>query len=190
MTGEKTVRTSERLNKTTPTVELNSDEFKIIQSQIATLSQQLSIAQAIVNKEKNRTEELSNMQTRLQADFDNYRKRTAESSKKLKEEGYCECIEKVLPLTDVMDQAIAMIKDEQTAEGLKMMLKQFMDTLSGLGVAEIPALGQQFDPNLHNAVMNVEVEDKSKANTIVEVFQKGYRIGDRILRYSVVKVGK
>ena len=171
-------------------VELNPEEFKTIQAQIANLTQQLSIAQTVSNKEKARSEELSHLAARLQADFDNYRKRTTENMKKLKEEGSVEVIEKIIPLTDTLLQAVTMVSDESTAEGLRMVLKQFMNTLEGFGVTEIPALGEKFDPNLHDAVTDVKVKDASNVNVIVEVFQKGYRIGDRIIRYSKVKVGK
>ena len=87
-----------------------------------------------------------------------------------------------------MKQAIQSIPDEKVADGVKMIYRQIVDVLSAFGVEEIPALGEQFDPNLHNAVMQVKTTDPSKANMVVEVFNKGYRMGERILRHSVVKV--
>ena len=147
-----------------PMVELQQEEYKSLQAQIATASQQLSIAQAIAVKEKSRSEELSNLVNRMQADFDNYRKRMNESNKRLKEDGICAVLEKLIPALDVLKQAIQSIPDEKVA------------------------LGEQFDPNLHNAVMQVKTTDPSKANMVVEVFNKGYRMGERILRHSVVKV--
>lgn len=171
-------------------VELNPDEFKVIQAQIANLNQQLGIVQAVALKEKNRADELNNLVTRLQADFDNYRKRTNENNQKLKEDGIVEAVKKIIPLLDILRQAIAITQDEKTVEGLKMMAKQFSDGLGSLGVTEIPSLGEQFDPNLHEAVMQVKVKDSANINIIVEVFQKGYRLGERIIRHSVVKVGK
>jgi molecular chaperone GrpE len=182
------IRTIDR-KPTIPTVELNPEEFKVIQAQIATLNQQLSIAQAIAAKEKNRSDELNNLLNRLQADFDNYRKRTAENNQKLKEDGVVDAVKKIIPLTDTLRQAIAMTPDEKIAEGLKMVSKQFTDAMGSLGVTEIAALGEQFDPNLHEAVMQVKVKDDSNVNVIVEVFQKGYRLGERVIRHSVVKVG-
>ena len=160
------------------------------QAQIDALMQQLSVAQAIAAKEKSRSEELSNLVNRLQADFDNYRKRNADLNKKQKEDGMVVIIEKVIPVLDVLKQAITMITDEKVAEGVKMIYRQINEMLATFGVSEIPALGEQFDPNLHNAIMQVKVKDPSKVNTVVEVFQKGYRMGDRIIRYSVVKVAK
>lgn len=160
------------------------------QSQIAALMQQLTVAQAIAVKEKNRSEELANLVNRMQADFDNYRKRNAEINKKQKEDGMVSVFEKVIPVLDVLKQAISMITDEKVAEGVKMIYRQITEMLSGFGVTEIPALGEQFDPNLHNAIMQVKVKDPDKVNMVVEVFQKGYRMGERIIRHSVVKVAK
>ena len=124
----------------------------------------------------------------MQADFDNYRKRVNENNKKLKEDGVCVVLEKLIPELDVLKQAIQSITDERVAEGVKMIYRQILDILTAFGVEEIPALGMQFDPNLHNAVMNVKTTDPSKLNMVVEVFNKGYKLGDRILRHSVVKV--
>lgn len=160
------------------------------QSQMAALMQQLGVAQAIAVKEKNRSEELANLVNRMQADFDNYRKRNAELNKKQREDGMVAVFEKIVPVLDVLKQAISMISDEKVAEGVKMIYRQITEMLSGFGVTEIPALGEQFDPNLHNAIMQVKVKDADKVNMVVEVFQKGYRMGDRIIRHSVVKVAK
>ncbi len=160
------------------------------QAQLSALMQQLAVAQTIATKERNRSEELANLVNRMQADFDNYRKRNAELNKKQKEDGMVAVIEKVIPVLDVLKQAISMITDEKVAEGVKMIYRQITEMLSNFGVSEIPALGEQFDPNLHNAIMQVKVKDPDKVNMVVEVFQKGYRMGERIIRHSVVKVAK
>ncbi len=184
MNDEKTRERTREL----PVIEMQQEEYKALQNQIAAAAQQLSIAQAIAVKEKSRSEELSNLVNRMQADFDNYRKRMNENNKKLKEDGICAVLEKLIPELDVLKQAIQTITDANVAEGVKMIYRQIVDILSAFGVEEIPALGEQFDPNLHNAVMQVKANDPSKANMIVEVFNKGYKLGDRILRHSVVKV--
>ena len=171
-----------------PMVELQQEEYKALQNQLATVMQQLSIAQAIAVKEKSRSEELANLVNRIQADFDNYRKRVNESNKKLKEDGICAVLEKLVPELDVLKQAVQSIPDEKVAEGVKMIYRQILDILTAFNVEEIPALGTQFDPNLHNAIMSVKANNPSQVNMVVEVFQKGYRLGDRILRHSVVKV--
>ena len=175
-------------------VQERSDDAKAqlqnAQTQLSALMQQLAVAQTIATKERNRSEELANLVNRMQADFDNYRKRNAELNKKQKEDGMVAVIEKVIPVLDVLKQAISMITDEKVAEGVKMIYRQITEMLSNFGVSEIPALGEQFDPNLHNAIMQVKVKDPDKVNMVVEVFQKGYRMGERIIRHSVVKVAK
>lgn len=176
--------------KELPNVELKQEEIKAMQEQIETLTQQVAIAQAIAAKEKSRSEEISNLAKRLQADFDNYRKRNQDITKRQKEDGIVTVIEKILPILDVLKQAIAMIADEKVAEGVKMIYRQILDMFTAFNITEIPALGEEFDPNLHNAVMQVKVKDAEKANTVVEVFNKGYRMGERIIRHSVVKVAK
>lgn len=171
-------------------VELKQEEYKTIQSQIANLSQQLSVVQAVANKERSRSEELVNLVNRMQADFENYRKRTNDSNKKVKEDGMVEVIEKLLPILDVLKQAIMMITDEKVADGVKMIYRQITDMLWQFGVTEIPALGLPFDPTVHNAIMQVKVKDEDKVGLVVEVFNKGYKLGDRLLRPSIVKVAK
>ena len=171
-------------------VELKQDEYKAIQTQLAGLTQQLQIAQTVATKEKSRSEELGNLVSRMQADFDNYRKRTNELNKRTKEDGIVEVVEKLLPILDNLRLAIQAISDSNIAEGIKMIYRQITDMLGTFNVTEIPALGEQFDPNLHNAVMQVKVEDPAQANMVIEVMQKGYKMGDRIIRHSVVKVAK
>ena len=150
MNDEKTRERTREL----PVVEMQQEEYKAMQNQMAAVSQQLSIAQAIAVKEKARSEELSNLVNRMQADFDNYRKRMNENNKKLKEDGICAVLERIIPELDVLKQAIQSINDEKIAEGVKMIYRQVVDILTAFGVEEIPALGMQFDPNLHNAVMH------------------------------------
>ena len=161
-----------------------------IQVQVNGLAQQLQIAQTVATKEKSRSEELSNLVVRMQADFDNYRKRNNEQMKHNKEDGIVDVVEKLLPVLDNMKRAILMIQDEKVAEGVKMIYRQIVEVMGAFGITEIPARGEQFDPNLHNAVQQVKVKDSSKVNMVVEVLQKGYRMGDRVIRHSVVTVAK
>ena len=110
------------------------DEYKTLQDRVATVSQQLGIAQAIAVKEKARSEELSNLVNRMQADFDNYRKRVNENNKKLKEDGICAVLERLIPELDVLKQAIQSIPDEKVAEGVKMIYKHILDVITAFGV--------------------------------------------------------
>lgn len=204
-------------------IELKQEEYKAIQAQVANLTQQVQIAQTVATKEKSRAEEFGNLVVRMQADFDNYRKRNNEQMKHNKEDGAVEVVEKLLPVLDDMKRAIMMIQEEQAnlasktpqappenateaqpaaaekqpadvvkqvGDGVKMIYRKITDMLASINVTEIPALGEQFDPNLHNAIQQVKVKDPTKVNMVVEVYQKGYRMGDRVIRHSVVTVAK
>lgn len=123
---------------------------------------------------------------RVQAEFDNYRKRTADAVKNARADGADDVLEAFLPVADAVEIAIGMISDEATLKGVKLIEKQFKDLFSKYGVEEIEALGQEFDPAFHNAVM--QVEDSENAGKVVEVVRKGYKRAGRIIRYAMVKV--
>lgn len=155
---------------------------------VLSLSEEVEVAKTIAAKEKSRADDMKNLSDRLQADFDNYRKRTNENVKKIKEDAAAEVIEKFLPCLDSLNHGIASIKDAKTLEGVKLILRQFKDILASLNVEEIAALNEPFDPNLHNAVMQVPAKVKEEEHTVAEVFTPGYKIGDKVIRHSVVKV--
>lgn len=181
-TDETSADTSEDVIQITQT---DLDNFK---AKLGELSARFAAAQAEAAREKARADDLNGMASRLQADFDNYRKRTNETNKRVREEGVCAVLEKLLPLGDVIAQALRMISDEKVAEGVRMIARSLDGLLAGFGVEEIDALGQPFDPNLHNAVMRADPDGETAADTVVEVFTKGYKLGDKVLRPAVVKV--
>lgn len=156
---------------------------------IGELKQQLTDTVTAAEKEAEKAKELQNSFLRLQADFDNYRKRTAQQIDRIRGDSVADVIVKIIPILDVVQQALQMITDEKVATGIGMIETQISDTLKGFGVTEIAALGKPFDPNYHNAMMQVKVSNPDQEGMVVEVFQKGYQIGDKILRHSVVKVG-
>ncbi len=130
------------------------------------------------------------------AEFDNYKKRTAKEREDLYATAVCDTVEKILPVRDNLERAIAAASEsadgtdgaETTmADGVKMILKQLDEVLTALGVEEIKAVGEQFDPEKHNAVMHEE-NDSCGENTITEEFMKGYTCKDRVVRHSMVKV--
>ena len=125
---------------------------------------------------------------RLAAEYDNYRKRTAKEKESVYGDAKADTIKPLLAVYDNLERGIAQY-DEADAhrQGLELILRQFTETLTKLGVTEIEAKGQPFDPGLHNAVMHVEDESAGE-NTVVEVFQKGFMIGDKVLRFAMVKV--
>ncbi len=127
---------------------------------------------------------------RLYAEYDNFRRRSQKEKEGIYADAYIDALCAILPVLDNLERAAAAADgDEESpmAKGLALTLKSFADTLAKLGVSEIPALGEKFDPNVHNAVMHIE-DESLEENTVVEVFMKGYIKGDKVLRHSMVKV--
>lgn len=127
---------------------------------------------------------------RLAAEFDNYKKRTAKEKERLYQEAICDTVSKLLPVVDNFVRALNAIDTEDHKsfrEGVTLVAKQLDDVLANIGVEKIEALGCDFDPNIHNAVMHVE-DDTVGENTIVEELQTGYQYKDQVIRYSMVKV--
>ena len=136
-------------------------------------------------------EELSDKLLRQMAEFDNFRKRTEKEKSAMYEIGAKDIIEKLLPVVDNFERGFTTVAEEDKEDafvtGMEMVYKQLMTMLEGVGVKPIEAVGQEFNPDLHNAVMHVEDETVGE-NIIVEEFQKGYTYRDSVVRYSMVKV--
>lgn len=141
-----------------------------------------------LEEEKKKTQEMKELAQRVQADFENYRKRTQDASKHARQDAEDDILTDLLVVLDSFDRAIVQISDEGLLEGLGKIKKLFTNFLEGKGVEEIVAEGEVFNPMLHNAVMTIE--DKENEDKIVEVLQKGYKRGNRILRAPLVKVAK
>ncbi len=125
---------------------------------------------------------------RLAAEYDNFRKRSQREREATYNDAAANTIKAFIPVLDNLERALAAVGgDEANRKGIELTHKQFIDTLDKLGVKEIPAKGETFDPNLHNAVMHIEDETIDE-QTVVEVFEKGYIMGDRVIRYAMVKV--
>ena len=127
---------------------------------------------------------------RVCAEYDNFRKRSAKEREGVYSDAYVDALTQILPILDNLERAAQYSGDDSDhplAKGLELTLKSFSEVMEKMGVKEIEALGQKFDPNVHNAVMHVEDESFGE-NEIVEVFMKGYIRGDKVLRYSMVKV--
>ncbi|OUN10721.1 nucleotide exchange factor GrpE [Flavonifractor sp. An91] len=125
---------------------------------------------------------------RLAAEYDNYRRRSQKEKESAWADSKAETAAAFLPVYDNLERALKQeTADEAYKKGVEMTMTQLKEVLSKLGIEEIPALGQTFDPNLHNAVMHVEDENAGE-NTIVEVFQSGFRSGDKVIRFAMVKV--
>ena len=124
---------------------------------------------------------------RLAAEYDNFRRRTAQEQERIYGDAYAAALSTMFPVVDNLERAAQYSDGESVAKGVAMILKSVEETLQKLGVTEIESLGKTFDPTYHNAVLHVE-DDAFGENEIVEVLQKGYMKGDRVLRYAMVKV--
>ncbi len=125
---------------------------------------------------------------RLMAEYDNFRKRSQKEKESLYGDIKANAVKEFLPVYDNLVRALAAeTADEAYRKGVEMIMAQFNKTLEKLGVTEIKCLGEKFDPQFHNAVMHVDDEEKGE-NEIVEVFQKGFMLGDKVIRFAMVKV--
>ena len=126
---------------------------------------------------------------RLAAEYDNYRKRTAKEKENIYADAKIETLTAMLPVYDNLERALMQFGDDDSPhrKGVEMIFTQFKESLAKLGVTAIEAVGQPFDPEKHNAVMHVEDESVGE-NTVVEVLQQGFLLGDRVLRFAIVKV--
>ena len=130
----------------------------------------------------------SDASLRLLAEYDNYRKRSQREKDSLYADIKADTLLKFLPVYDNLVRALKQpTEDEAYRKGIEMIMTQFCTTMEKLGVEKIESLGKTFDPALHNAVMHVDDETKGE-NEIVEVFQEGFRLGDKVIRFAMVKV--
>ena len=143
------------------------------------------------DKKDEKIEELTDRLTRQMAEFDNFRKRTEKEKSQMYEIGAKDIIEKILPIVDNFERGLSSMPEEEKAtpfaEGMEKIYKQLMTTLESIDVKPIEAVGKEFNPDFHNAVMHVEDEELDE-NIIVEEFQKGYTYRDSVVRHSMVKV--
>ena len=143
------------------------------------------------DKKDEKIEELTDKVIRQMAEFDNFRKRTEKEKTQMYEIGAKDIIDKILPVIDNFERGLSVVpedkKDDSFVQGMEMIYKQLMTTLESAGVKVIEAVGQEFNPDFHNAVMHVE-DDEVGENIVVEEFQKGYMYRETVVRYSMVKV--
>lgn len=132
-------------------------------------------------------EELNEKYLRMLAEYDNFRKRSAKEREGIYADAYADALTSILPVLDNLERAESCKESDALAKGLELTLRSFRETLAKMGVEEIEAEGKPFDPNFHNAVMHVE-DDAFGESEIVEVLMKGYKKGDKVIRYSMVKV--
>ena len=146
--------------------------------ELAALKKQLEQAQA-------QYEECNDKYLRMMAEYDNFRKRSAKEKEGIYADAFADCIGNMLPILDNLERAGKSDNLEGVKKGLELTVNAFADAMNKMGVTEIES--KTFDPNLHNAVMHVEDEQYGEGE-IVEVFQKGYAKGEKVIRYAMVKV--
>lgn len=151
---------------------------------------ELDMLKKVKDENKKLQEEIDVMKDRLlriTAEYENYRKRTAKEKEGIYSDAYVDVLKEVLPILDNLERAVAAEGSlEDLRKGIEMTIKGCQDSFAKLGVEEIDASGE-FDPNLHNAVMHIEDENLGK-NIVAEVFQKGYKKDEKIIRHTMVKV--
>ena len=147
-----------------------------------------AVEETPVNPFEEKFNALQDSYLRLAADYDNYRKRTQKEKEASYGNGRADTIEKLLPVYDNLERALNQAtEDEAYKKGVEMTMTQLVGILNGMGVEIYGENGDVFDPNLHNAVMHTEEEDTPE-NTITQVFQKGFKIGDKVIRFAMVQV--
>ena len=144
-----------------------------------------------LEKLKSESEEAKNDYLRARADCENVRRRKGEEIRAAYDDGRKSAIEKILPIGDSLDWALKMQLDDNTRDGIEKLLKKYHETLASLGVVEFsPEVGSKFDPMTANAVMTVPAEGDEEVETIKQVFGRGYKLGEKIMRYAQVSVIK
>ena len=141
------------------------------------------------DKRDEQIEQLNDKVMRQMAEFENFRRRTEQEKSQMFNMGAKNVIEKILPVVDNFERGLATVEEgaDPFADGMLMIYKQLLTTLDEAGVKPIEAVGQEFNPDFHNAVMHVEDEEVGE-NIVVEEFQKGYMYNDSVVRHSMVKV--
>ncbi len=150
---------------------------KKAENEIAALKKQLEEKDSEIAEQKEQY-------LRLAAEYENFRRRSKAERDGVYSDACSDIVNEFLPVLDNIERAAAFATDEKVAEGINMMAKAFSESLKKLGVEEIEA--KTFDPNVHNAVMHIDDEQYGEGE-IVEVFQKGYKRGDKVIRYAMVK---
>lgn len=141
-----------------------------------------------LSEKEQKIDELNQKIIRMQADFENYKKRNLAAAHTSYTNGKNDMLIELFPIIDTIEMALVSIKDEKDRKGVELILKAYMDMLSKNGVEEVPALGEEFNPKYHEAVMSKD--DPENAGKIVQVMRKGYKVGDKILRHPMCVVAQ
>ena len=167
------------------------EEVPVEETQAQTEPQQEAAADPLLEeleKLRKQMDEKEEQYLRLAAEYDNFRKRSQKEKEGIYQGAKSDAVAAFLPVYDNLERALKQeTADEAYKKGVEMTMTGLKEILTKLGVEEIPALGETFDPNLHNAVMHVEDENAGE-NTVVDVFQAGFKLGEKVIRFAMVKV--
>lgn len=178
--AKKAKQAEEKINETAAEeVQETADNSEVIQKEL----------QAVIEKKNEEIAAMDDRYKRLVAEYDNFKKRTVKEKEAIYTGSVCDVVTEILPILDNLDRALAAFENKESGEykGVEMISKQTLDIFAKIGVEEIKAVGETFDPEKHNAVMHVD-DDSVGDNIVVEEFQKGYSFKDKVIRYSMVKV--
>ena len=169
-------------------LEENKNEEQTIKNEKEKIAQENCKEDNEINKMKAELEETTDRLKRLMAEFDNFKKRSAKEREGLYNSLLADIVSSFLPVVDNLEKAVnSNTEDEGYKQGIELVLKQFMDVLTSLGVKEIEGVGSTFNPEYHEAVSSVQDENLGEKE-VKEVFRKGYQIGDRVIRHAMVVV--
>ena len=179
----------EEMNKTAPEAEAKTEakepEVKTEKKKQKKADAELAELQKKLEKAQADLDDCNDRYLRMMAEYDNFRKRSAKEKDGIYADAFVDCVGSILPILDNLERAGKSDNLEGVKKGLELTAKAFSDALDKMGITEIET--KTFDPNLHNAVMHVE-DDAYGESEIVEVFQKGYAKGEKVIRYAMVKV--
>ncbi len=150
-------------------------------------TEQKSASQKQNTELEKKAQEYLEMAQRVQAEFDNYRRRNLDLAKNSRHDGIIFAVEQLLPILDTINSAKRQLVDENLSKALDQVYRQTLDCFAKLGVSKIEAVGKPFDPHLHNAIMTEQV-DGVAPDVVLDEFQEGFELDGRVIRHSVVKV--
>ena len=168
--------------------ETKPHQKRSLKEKVEELGLEIEVLKSELENARQEKETYIGLAQRQKAEFENFKKRNLEQSAMIRLDGLTEGVLKVLPVYDALIKAQAMIKDESTLKGLNMIMQQLLAAFKELGVEKIDSLNAEFDPDFHNAIMNEEAASEEEKGRITEVFQEGFTMGGRVLRYAMVKV--
>lgn len=188
---ENDINETAETEETVEAVEVAEEETKkpdkADKKKVKELEKKLSECEAALEEKVQECAETTDKYLRMMAEYDNFRKRSAKEKEGIYADAYADALKSILPIIDNLEKAAEYKDAEKVSKGVEMILKSASDALGKMGVTPFGEKGEQFDPNRHNAVMHVD-DESLEEGVIVDVFQKGYAKGDKILRYAMVTV--